>query len=290
MMKRIGTFAGHSLCIEQARLLYDSLCQNTDLTGQYQFTVMTPEHLKLTVEALGIEQINFNLPEEYRPIPFVDKLVAAAEFESRCDDELIWLDVDSCFFKTPVFADSPICVNPVDMKNIGISVGEPLSPIWKLIYDYFGLGVNSVGSVITGISKDQIYLYYNAGMIRIKKPDGLFFEVRAAMTALLKTDHVQKQLEMPLNRIFFHQAVFSCAILKKHGRLVSSLPYGVNYPLHLRAKDPAPIPLEDVISIRYDDFFDENKPPEQWANIFKGREDVLKSVWYSEATYKTWRG
>ncbi|HOP11814.1 MAG TPA: hypothetical protein PK629_10025 [Oscillospiraceae bacterium] len=279
-MKRIGTFVGHALCIGKARLLYDSLCQNTDLIGQYQFTVMTPEHLNLTVEVRGIEQINFDLPEEYKPIPFVDKLLAAAEFERCCDDEYLWIDVDSCFFKTPVFPDAQICVNPVDMKNIGVSYGEPLSPMWRLIYDDFGLDIHGVGSVKTIISKDEIYPYYNAGMIRAKKPDGLFSEVRTAMTALLKTNEIKNQISSPLNRIFFHQAVFSCAIMKKYGKTVSPLPYGVNYPLHLRSKDTTPIPLEDIVSIRYDDYFDENEPPERWADFFKGREDALKSVWY----------
>jgi len=279
-MKRIGTFIGHALCLEKARLLYDSLCQNTELIGQYQFTVMTPEHLNLTVDVSGVEQINFDLPETCRPIPFADKLFAAAEFECRCDGEYIWLDVDSCFFKTPVFPDAKICVNPVDMKNIGIPYGEPLSPMWRLIYDYFGLDIHDVGPVKTIISKDRIYPYYNAGMVRAKKPDGLFGVVRSAMTAFLKIDEIQKQITHPLNRIFFHQAVFSCAIMKKYGEAVSPLPHGVNIPLHLLAKDTAPIPFEDVISIRYDDYFDENQPPKRWADFFRGREEALKSVWY----------
>ena len=68
--------------------------------------------------------------------------------------------------------------------------------------------------------------------------------------------------------------------MKLYGEAVQPLPYGVNYPFHLYREDPSPVPPEDLISIRYDDYFDRNSPPPIWAREFAGIQDGLKSCWY----------
>ena len=270
-MKCIGTFIDHANGMKYARLLFESLCKNTELMKTGKFVVAVPAHLNLSVNDPGIEQIDFDLPEKYRPIPFVDKLFAAAAFERCCDDAFFWLDADSYFFKnTSLFDGSEIRVNPVDIQNIGIGYGEPLSPLWSVLYEYFGLEIDRVGSVTSTVLKQVIYPYYNACMICVSKPDGLFAETKSAIITLLKDERIQQQLTDPLHQIFFHQAVFSCIIMKKYDQKVKPLPRGVNYPLHLHNQKLDPIPFEELVSIRYGDYIEENDPPEIWADIFNG--------------------
>jgi hypothetical protein len=83
-----------------------------------------------------------------------------------------------------------------------------------------------------------------------------------------------------LHRTYIHQAIFTCAILKLYNKSIKPLPYAVDYPLHLHEKTPTPIPFEDVISIRYEDFFEKNNTPYIWKDAFDAVKKDLKVTWY----------
>lgn len=172
-------------------------------------------------------------------------------------------------------------MNPVDIKNIGALYNEEQPLLWKVLYDYFKMDEEHIPCVTTSISKEQIYPYYNAGMFVVKQPRNLFTDTKQSIIELLEHNDIKNLLKSSqLNRIFIHQAIFSCMVLKKYEDKISPLPYGVNYPLHLHAKNPTKVPFSEIISIRYDDYFDSNPSPEIWNNTFKGKEKDLKSYWY----------
>jgi hypothetical protein len=77
-----------------------------------------------------------------------------------------------------------------------------------------------------------------------------------------------------------HQIIFSCCLVKLYGDDIKPLPYGVNYPLHLHDSNPNPLALEDIKSIRYDNYFDKNDIIPEWQHIFDPIKEGLKSVWY----------
>lgn len=280
-MKKIGFFIGHGNYLNHARVLCKSILENTSLTQEYQIFAMTPEYIDLKVDIPGVVQINVDVPMIYRSIPFIDKMLAAASFESNCADGYIWMDVESYFFKPMEFLnDAGIYVNPVDKRNIGDVYGGGQSTIWQIIYRYFQLSKEQP-YVNTSVTKEKIYPYFNVGMVVVNKHKDLFKTVREAILELLDYDELKKQIdESVIHKIFMHQAIFSCAVMKKYGKNIKPLPYGVSYPLHLHEFNPAQIPMEDLISIRYDNYFDSNSIPLIWKHIFNDIKNDLKSNWY----------
>jgi len=280
-MESIGFYIGHENSVPKANLLYRSLCENTAFADKCRIVAMVPDGLRAQ-SVFEMPTVRFKVPESCRRIPFADKMLAAAEFENRSPGEYLWLDADSFFFRDVRFPQkAKICVNPVDMRNIGVRYSDKLGPLWELLFGYYGLEPACAGSVTTGITRERIYPYYNVGMVRIKESKGVFSETGEVLRRLLALEDIKRLLDSsPLIRIFLHQAVFSCAVLKMYGDGIRALPYGTNYPLHLHDKDPSPIPFEDVVSIRYDDYFDRHRAPAIWDSIFNGMENELKSCWY----------
>lgn len=281
-MKKIGFFIGHECDVNKAKLLCETLRDNTTLARSRAVVAVLPEHLNLAPDLPGAEPLAFDLSEAYRGIPFVDKLFAAAAFEQNCTDEYLWLDTDSCFFRDIDFSGgNGIRLNSVDMRNIGAVYGEKPGSLWEAIYRYFDLDWRSAGFVETSVTREWIYPYFNAGMVVVREPRGLFGETRRAIIALLGGEDIRARLQTSApERIFFHQAVFSCTALKLYAGGIEPLPCGANYPLHLHGKNPLPLPLEDVRSIRYDTYFDANEAPAVWRDVFRGRESGLRSCWY----------
>lgn len=85
-MNKIGFFIGHESYINKAKVLVESLFNNTSLLQEYELIALYPNHLSLAIDIHQITQISFELPTHYRSIPFIDKMFAAAEFESICND------------------------------------------------------------------------------------------------------------------------------------------------------------------------------------------------------------
>jgi hypothetical protein len=169
-VKKIGFLIGHAAYLPQARALAASIIEHTSLTREYQLEAVSPEHLALVVDIPGVVSRTFMLPEPYRSIPFVDKMLAASAFERQCGDGYIWLDVDSYFLRDIAFpAAGAVFVNSVDMKNIGDGYGGERSPIWRLLNAYFGLA-DAQPPVVTGVSGEKIYAYFNVGLVLVNEP------------------------------------------------------------------------------------------------------------------------
>ncbi|MDD2999162.1 MAG: hypothetical protein PHV05_08890, partial [Candidatus Riflebacteria bacterium] len=132
---QIGCFLGHPAYLPHAQCLADSIQRclpQAELTVVLQHTC--PVDLK------GIRELRFVLPEEFRAIPFIDKMFAAAAFEEKATCPLLWLDIDSLFLKTPEFtSNAALRLNPVDKRNIGNLYGEERSLLWQILMSYFAL-------------------------------------------------------------------------------------------------------------------------------------------------------
>jgi hypothetical protein len=255
--------------------------ENTHLGAEYEIVAVTPKHLNLSVEIPGVTQITVEIAPEYRAIPYLDRMFAAAAFEDVCEDEYIWMDVDSYFFKHLEFRNSTeIYANPVDKRNIGDIYGEDRSPLWLALFKYFDIA-DIYPFITTRVTKERIYPYYNNGMVLINKNRALFRTVKDAICVLMTYDNIKRLLQISeQNLIYFHQAVFTCAILKLYHKSIKPLPYAVNYSLDLHEHTPTPVPFEDIISIRYGDYFEQHNPPHIWRYIFEHVKKDLKVTWY----------
>ncbi len=276
-MKKLGFYIGHKNYIPHAMLLCKSIAENTHLNGDYEIYAVTPRHLNLSIDFPGVTQITFDIPIEYRTIPNVDKMFAAAAFEETCEDDYIWMDVDCYFFKHLEFRKSTeIYANPVDKRNIGDIYGEERSPLWVILFKYFDIP-DIYPFMTTRVTKEKIYPYYNSGMVLINKNRALFRTVKEAICILLTYENVKRLLRISeQNMIYLHQAIFTCAMLKLYHKSVKPLPYAVNYPLHLHESTPTPVPFEDIISIKYEDYFERHIPPNIWKYVFEPIRKDLK--------------
>lgn len=280
-MKKLGFFIGHKNYIPHAILLCKSIAENTHLWGEYEIVAVTPKHLDLSVDIQGVTHIMVDIAPEYRIVPGIDKMFAAAAFEEGCEDEYIWMDVDSYFFKNLEYRKSTESyANPVDKRNIGDTFGEDRSLLWLALFKYFDIA-DIYPFMTTRVTKEKIYPYYNNGMVLINKNRELFRTVKEAICILLTYDNIKRFLRVSeQNLINFHQAVFTCALLKLYHKSIKPLPYAVNYSLDLHEHTPTPVPFEDLISIRYGDYFEKHNPPIIWKDIFEHAKKDLKVTWY----------
>lgn len=278
----VGFFIGHESYSDQAQLLVSTFTTHHKAKIDFQLHAMVPSHIRFACRIEKVLVHRFDVPQAYRSIPFVDKMLGAAAFESICDFRYLWLDVDSCFFSAiPDITYHHIMANPVDKRNIGILVNTPKSRLWELLDTYFSCNSTDYPPVTTLISKERILPYWNAGMVLAHVNTGIFSLTARALQNLLAMAKVRSLFfDDKLTELFFHQAVYSFALIRSCPDGVAPLPYGMNYPLHLLHEDTSPPPLADVISIRYDNYFTQRKAPDIYRQVFSAYQDKLKPYWY----------
>lgn len=213
-----------------------------------------------------------SLPGSFRPFadrilslpyapsyPFTDKIHAAALFETSLPpkEPFLWMDVEGYFRKTPDFPPTGpgLLINPVDIRNVGIPAGAPWTPLWSGILRHFGIEAEASawGTRKTAVTKEEIRPYFNVGFVFVREPHGVFRLSASAIDALAADPGFAPVFDTPLNRIFFHQAVFAVAALSLYGESgIGPLPPGFNYPLHLHDRNLEPADLSRIGSLRYD--------------------------------------
>lgn len=277
ILYKIGFFIGCKEQINQGKILVESIKKNL----RVEIYIIIPEALEKNINIEGVNIIKIEIPNDLYMIPFVDKIFAASKFEEICNERYIWVDVDSYLFKPfKIPNENGIHVNPVDKKNIGDEFGKKRSQIWSITYNYLEINENKK-FVKTTISNERIFPYYNVGMVVINNKKELFKNTIKSIEKLLSNSIMKELLEKSfLNKIFFHQVVFTCCLIKSYRNEIGKLPKGLNYPLHLHNENPNSVNLNDIISIRYDDYFDNNLPPVEWKDIFNPIKNDLKSCWY----------
>ena len=253
----IGFYLDSLKQLDQAKILIKSIQDNITDSNIYL----------ITNKDIRLERCNIIKAEikKHDYLYFIDKVQAASVFESSVEAPYLWIDVDSIFLKpinTICMNNHQICLNPVDIKNIGVSKDEKASEVWLKTMKL--LNVNDINHhVITRISNEEILPYYNIGMVYINHHLSIFKETYQSILELSKHDDVHHLvISNPLNQIFYHQLVFSLIVEKLYQNHLSPLGQYVNYPLHLMEKDTKKPHIEDLISIRYDTYFNSHEIPD----------------------------
>lgn len=298
-MNRLGFFLGHIQQLPQAVFLIKTFASNklqSEVLREYQPTMMVsnevasaiPDEIKAFFQVNQVDVIVFDSVLMDCKVPFIDKIEAAASFEKSCDAAYLWMDVDSCFIN-PLHISMKVnlpelAINPVDKRNIGDRYGEERSDFWRLLSKHLDMPLESLKTqspTKTIISKEPIYPYYNAGMIWINAPKALFQETFIALENMLRLPEIIAIItDSMLYKIFIHQVVLTLMIEKLYNGKVTVLPKGVNYPLHLYLEDTAKPVLSELVSLRYDDYFEQNQPPQDLDTYFEEDYQTLKGTWY----------
>lgn len=246
----IGYYAGDQHFLSHALVLYKSI--KASLKTSKQTLVVKTRDFDFFYKHLPKDILIMTIDDESK-LPFLDKIHAASLFESQVHSTFLWLDIDSYILKAFDVSSHDIMINPVDMKNIGLAYEAQISPLWQYISKKLSLDLSEFKSLTTGISNEIIYPYFNIGFISSHSKHELFKKTYHFILHALSDDELI--LDTPLKQIFFHQAVFTCFVLKHIPEdKILRLPRGLNYPLHLKNKDEA-FDFNQLISFRYDTFF-----------------------------------
>lgn len=283
----IGMMIGHSSYVPHGELLIKSIRKNGGVYRECPIFVLTPEHANIVWCFEEGNQLEYEVPEGLRKLPFADKMLAAAAFEKNTDGPYIWMDVDSIVLQEPkewiLDNNDEIGIKAVDKQNIGCPFEDAITPFWNEIYQYFGVSTD-VFPLFSTVGQEKMKPYFNAGMIVIKKHNNLFASVVSGMKDLLKKTIIVEKIQTDfLHSIFFHQAVLSVAILARYPeKNICIMNDRVNYPLHFRSQYPRCFDFEELETIRYDTYFEEHEVPIELTSLIEHKKDLLKMRWYYE--------
>ncbi len=256
----IGFFAKKEQLEQALACVYslESLHRDIDITICVPSDAVQIYTLRFEHEDLKI--ISIEVPYLLHEFPFMDKLLAASIYE-QAHKHFIWIDVDSYFLKpfTGFIKEHGILVNPVDIKNVGLSTDQKMSPYFETCLKQFNLETTTYQSNIfkTTITKESIYPYFNMGFVIIYDNKFIFKQALDAFYEVFNHPIISKLVsESYLYAIFLHQVLFSLSIIKSYFYDdIHVLPPYYNYPLHLIKKDATPPDINLLQHFRYDTFF-----------------------------------
>lgn len=211
------------------------------------------------LEELDVMHNTEVLNTEFNHYPIGNKIFASARAEKLLkEDILVFLDSDTVIVNEPSDFDLPAgtvaAVRPVDNKNRG-STGprDPNDEYWRKLY--FICGAPEAPFVETTVDSKKIRAYWNAGLVVVRRSEGLFQRWKDDFLKLMKAGHI------PKGQITFMDQLALAATLANVANGIRTLDYRYNYSLPKRPllKEPyRTAELEDLIHIHYHRWF--NKP------------------------------
>lgn len=282
-MYKVGFMVGHQSYVPHAEVLVESIKSFGGILKETPIAIMTPKHKKVEMNIEGITQVEFTIPRKYQRIPYVDKMYAAMNFEQLANGPILWMDVDSIVLQEPkaLEIDGSIGISVVDKKNIGLAYEAQMDEFWTSIYGYFEIEKIEKG-LCTTIGEEAIKPYFNAGLVAVKAEKGLFDKVVKGIEALYKNDVIKKKIQSSKpHSQYFYQAVLTGAILSSYDiEDISFMNDSINYPLHLKNKHPRKFDVDEIQTLRYDNYFDKSKGLPALKHIIREKEQYLGRIDY----------
>jgi len=190
----------------------------------------------------GIEIIPLKVPGSVAKYILASKVFGCYQAEELAGAEvknLVWLASDCLVIQSPVLfdlgADIDMAVRPVHIRNVGLTVDEPLNSYWQAIYKAVGLDDVQV-SVNSYVDDQQLRAYYNSHMMSINPGLGLYKKWFDLFESLVTNEEFQADSCQDLpHRIFLHQAPLSALIAAELKReRIRLLPPNYIYPYNLQ--------------------------------------------------------
>lgn len=256
----------------EARLLVDSLRTFGGSLRDVPVRVLHPADSPLrkgpdreALEGLGAELAPFRGDPRVLSFPLSAKAAAAAEAERRADgkfDALAWLDADTVFLAEPSEFLLPsgvaLAVRPVHHRLIGSLFDEPLTGLWRSLYERQAVPPENVFPVVTTLDRERIRPYFNAGCLVVRPERRLLRTWYSELSRSVRDpDLIGECSTVPRGSLFLHQAVLASVILSRVPKdQISELPFRYNYPFALHRSCPSDLQPESwnsLATLRYDD-------------------------------------
>ncbi|WPP52618.1 glycosyltransferase family protein [Catalinimonas niigatensis] len=210
-----------------------------------------------TLKELGAIHIIWELNYKYSYYGFGNKPFVVAYAEEHINaDIFIFLDSDQITFNEidlGFLTHFDVGVTPVERKKVGASpnVVDKYLTYWQHLYSLYR--INPKSTVRTLVEQQEIYPYFNAGLI-ITKKNGLFTEWMKIFEDLMS-----KSL-YPEKVTFMDQVSLALAILKLNLKY-HVLPSQFNYPLpahHRLLRENQICDIEQIVTLHYHKIFANN--------------------------------
>ncbi|MBD3307298.1 hypothetical protein GF339_12730 [candidate division KSB3 bacterium] len=200
------------------------------------------------------------LNKDYAYYPIANKIVSCARAEATLsEDILVFVDSDTLFVNEPkellLPDDINAAVRPVNKKRKGSTgTGDRNEGYWQKLYAM--CGVSAAPFVFTTIGSQKIRAYWNAGLIVVRRSQGIFHAWQKDFQTLMAAKHYPSDSRgITINNM---DQLALAATLAKIAERVCTLDYRYNYPLPLRTSLPQvsrTAQLEDLVHIHYFRYF-----------------------------------
>ena len=166
---------------------------------------------------------------------------------------LVWLSGQCLILHPPIRLalenSYDAAFRPVHIKNIGLTVDEPLDSFWRAVYDSVGID-DCPYALRSFVEGHKIRAYFNTHLFSINPSFGILQTWLDHFMEMVSDHGFQSG---PCNdqehQIFLHQAILSALIVKKlDWERVQILPNEYSYPLHLHLDVPPHLRPESLNS------------------------------------------
>lgn len=217
----------------------------------------------------GVQAVLEPLNTEWPEYGFGNKVVACAHAEEHASaDRLVFLDSDMLILDEPgalLAGDSgAVRLRPVERKIAGSTGSDEHADYWHALFDF--AGIDEPLRVETTVGGEEIYGYWNAGIVSAPTAAGFFRRWEQTLRALFEEERIH-----PMGRDFMDQIALALTV-QSHGAGVEELPPGYNVPVGASARavgganglgDP-----DDIVIAHYHRMFDSvplHSPLGGWA-------------------------
>ncbi|MBO3699052.1 hypothetical protein [Roseivirga sp. E12] len=230
----------------------------------YSIQPRNPELLSsktITVfEECNVQHEYILLNEKYSDYGFANKVMACDYYARHLsEDFLLFLDSDQIVLNDlddlSNESQMDVCMRVVNLKGIGTDGNDQNASYWRALYEL--LEVKKRTYTTTGIGRQRIFSYFNAGLIFARRTSELFQQWKTNFEQLMASDL------RPKEGLFFVEQSALSATISSMELIVNELPITYNYSpqthFHL-AKSNTQLALDQIHTFHYHRLF---KPPER---------------------------
>lgn len=229
------------------------------------------------LDPLGVKLISIDADSKMLALPYTNKAYAAAQAENLSEgktDQLYWFDPETIVVSElqdlQLSNGKQIALRPVFLPNkVAIKYDQASDFFWTEIYKQAKIDLNEIIDVKTVLEETSIKAYFNCGVVSVNPSLKIFRKWADLQTEMLnKPDFLKMALVDVPHQIFFHQAVFTAAVLSTVTKnQIQWLSLACAYPLNLYERMPASLKinnLNQVNSMILEDVW--NKNP-KWLDV-----------------------
>ena len=188
------------------------------------------KNTKRVLSDFGVVFVDTPLNEEHRYYAIANKsIVCDYMVRNHNYDQYIFLDSDTIILNEPNFflgTTYDISVSPVYSKGIGIHRKTDNNyAYWQKLFDTAGTDAEKFTTVKTLLDQEEIFGYWNAGVIAINKQSNILKKWND-----LVIQSLEKKI-YPANGLYFIDQTCLAAILLGNDYAIETLPVNYNFPL-----------------------------------------------------------